>query len=269
MAQTDSTARDTHNAVRKYRPLPGVDADALKAKPMNITNYFEHRANAEQTTKDILELIDSRASGTWSNLLLTDVLSRLLKSTFSKPTGFHESAISASVANAAAAQIGPQISAWIGLHQWMIQKGYTQSNEWDLGSVDRYACALADEETFKSFMLRTQSQTYLIAIELCEGFEEGPEGETLKVQKLGVDIRMCQGPALQRSCHLGFMLSKATALRSPYFNIKDTRDEGYLVSVRPNILGSGWTAGSTAPDWQRLGYAIQEFNSLVVSSTLE
>lgn len=236
---------------------------------MSISEFHAHRANAEQTTQDILSLIQSRASGTWGNQLLTDVLGNLLQSTFTKPTGFVESTISACLANAAAAQIGPQISGWVNLHQWMIQQGYTQGNEWMLEGADRYACAMADEDNFKSFVLRTQSQTFLIAIDLCEGFELIGEGETVKVTKFGVDIRMCQSPSLQRPCHLGFMLNKPEAMRSPYFFRKGMDDRGYVVSVRPDILASGWTTGAYAPDWHRLAYAIQEINSLCVSRSVE
>ena len=236
---------------------------------MSISEFHAHRANAQQTTQDILALIKSRASGTWGEQLLTEVLSQLLLSTFTKPTGFVESKISASLAIAAAAHIGPQISAWLDLHQWMVNSGYVPGNEWDLGSADRYACSMADEENFKSFMLRTQSQTFLIAIEICEGFDLGAEGETLKVTKLGVDVRMCQSPALQRPCHLGFMLNKREASQSPYFFRKGMEDRGYVVSVRPDILASGWTTGAAAPEWQLLTYVIRELNSLCVSSSVE
>jgi hypothetical protein len=236
---------------------------------MSISEYHAHRANAQQTTQDILSLIDARSSGPRGEQLLTDVLSQLLQSTFTKPTGFVESAISASLANAASAHIGPQICKWLDVHQWLVKKGHTQGNELELGGADRYACAMADEDSFKSFVLRTQSQTFLVAIELCEGFELGTDGDTLKVTKFGVDIRMCQSPSLQRPSHLGFMLNRPEALRSPYFFRKGPEDRGFVVSVRPDILSSGWTAGAAAPDWQLLTYVIRELNSLVVSSSLE
>ncbi len=236
---------------------------------MSFSEYEAHRANTQQTTHDVLSLIESRATGRWSEALLTEVLSRMLQSSFTKPTGFVETVISSSLANAAAGHIGSQIETWIALHQWMVKEGFTQGNEWDLGSADRYACAMADEDGFKSLVLRNQSQTFLIAIEICEGFELGSEGETLKVSKFGIDIRVCQSPSLQRPCHLGFMLNKPGALRSPYFFCKGPEDRGYLVSVRPDILSSGWTAGKSAPDWQMLAYVIQELNSLCVSSSLE
>ena len=236
---------------------------------MSISEYNAHRSNAQQTSQDILSLIESRSSGPWGQQLMTEVLSSLLQSTFTKPTGFVESTISACLANAAAAQIGPQISAWIDLHQWMVTKGFTHGNEWELGGTDRFACAMADEDQFKSFVVRTQSQTFLIAIEICEGFELGIDGETRKVTKHGVDIRMCQSPALQRPCHLAFMLNKREAQGSAYFFRKDVEDRGYVTSVRPDILASGWTTGGAAPDWHRVAYAVQEINSLCVSSTTE
>ncbi|MHC5194879.1 hypothetical protein ACYSUW_14090 [Pseudomonas frederiksbergensis] len=236
---------------------------------MSFSEYNAHRVNTQQTTQDVLSLIESRAAGPRGEQLLTEVLSRVLQSAFTKPSGFVETVISESLANAAAGHVGSQIKGWIALHQWMVKEGYTHGNEWDLGSADRYACAMADEDGFKSFVLRTQSQTFLIAIELCEGFELGSRGETLTVPKVGIDIRLCQSPALQRPCHLGFMLNKPEALRSPYFFCKGPEDRGYVVSVRPDILGSGWTAGKRAPDWQLLAYAIQELNSLRVSSSLE
>jgi hypothetical protein len=235
---------------------------------MTITDLYAHRVNVAQTTQDVLGLIDSRSVGIWGNKLLGEVLTGLLASTFTKPTGFEELVISESIASAAAAHIGPQVQTWLALHQWLVENGFTHGNDWLLDFPERYVCAMADEESFKSLVMRTQSQTFMIAIEICEGFEDGADGQTVKVQKLGIDIRMCQNPSLQRSSHLGFMLSKATALRSPYFNLKDASDKGYIISVRPEILGKGWVAGAVAPDWQILGYVIREINSLVVSSTL-
>lgn len=230
----------------------------------------ELKDQVEPVASEILALIESKFGAGDPEFMFDKVMGAVLKkAAFHNRNDLSQNRIDWSVSHAVAAQVGPQIERMLKLHTWMMKKGYADGNEWDLGYADRYAVAVANEPDFKSFAVQTQNYTYMAALVRRDRYKDDSKEEAWELH-----LRVATTSRYSREfmrAHLdpiamGWFVSKAKTFESPYFRYKDCRDQGYLLSLKPDIFGEeGWTCERALLDWHMLQHVIHDIASLVDS----
>lgn len=231
----------------------------------------QRQQNIDTAAEDILRLLNDRFPGDAAILDAPVVLGKVLQSAFHDPKSLSESLISRSMDHAIAAQIGPNIECYLAVHRFLVDNGHTDEEPWDIGYLDRYAAAFADDKGFKSFAVHTQNFTYLVVITTEQGFapELDEAGRPTRIPIHSVHLRLCcsqrsdEGYTLEDFANLGFLRDRHETFSRDYFCYQDGRDRGYLCSVTGHRFTDGWATRDTLERLSPLKSVTYDLASLV------
>lgn len=155
-----------------------------------------------------------------------------------------------------AATVGPLANNLLRLHQYLVSSGATAGAPLDFGHADRYGAAFSNAE-WKSMALKTQNYTYMVVLQPATTFSVNLDDPV--IESWAVHIRICTlGRYSYDCCRVDFQslefLSEYDAVypeigygknTNPYFSYKDGRDQGYLCSVVPELIGGQYSTEDT------------------------
>lgn len=225
---------------------------------------------ADATAVEIVEMFKSRFGEKDSHLMFRRVMGQVLKTRFHEKNSLSENDLSWSMDFAVANHLGPQMQRILSLHRWLVEKGHDDANPWDLGHVDRYASWIADEPGFKAFAVQRQSLTYFVTLKPRTRFEV--EGESVRVvDDLEMHIRIATVSESSRATwrpeltDFDWLKDQSTAEKTSYLRYGDIRDRGYVVSLKPSVIGEGWRADRVLIDYTMLTHLVYDLASLIDS----
>lgn len=149
--------------------------------------------------------------------------------------------------------VGPLANDLLRLHQFLVSVGATPETPHDFEHCDRYGAVFSDGD-WKSMALMTQNYTYMAVLQPAVSFDEDADGQLQKHDKWAIHIRICTKdkyshdyarPNFSSLAFLGDYDKVHPEIgygdkANEYFRYKDGRDQGYLCSVQPNMVGDGF-----------------------------
>lgn len=240
---------------------------------MNLKDMDHHQQRdfAVALGKQIIDLMNEQVGEKDQYLLKRTVIGEVLKGFFYSPSDLSENNIGWAVDHAVAQQLGGQIPRLLALHKYLIENNCAPGTEWDLNHCDRYAASLANEPGFKVIAAQTQNYTYFVVLCKKTRFVDDSSGQIKAVDDWQVHIRQCTSARYSRDVmrksltDLEFLKTPDKAFESDYLRYADMRDRGYIVSVSPQLTGSGYEAERVMIDYCRLTHIVYDLASLIDS----
>lgn len=217
--------------------------------------------------KEVVELINQRIGGPKDpHLLRQVVIGKLLHSCFYNPNDLSQNCIDWGMGIAVGTQLYGQIPRILQLHEWLVAKGFSSENVWDVGYADRYACFVANEPSFKTIFVQRQSWSYMIVLH-----DEYARFKGDLPANWQLHLRATASPSgaklLREPAHVQFLKTAGETFTNNHFRYRDMRDRGYLASVKNDKWGEVPRYVTERPmiDWEYLTSAVYDLASLIDS----
>lgn len=141
-----------------------------------------------------------------------------------------------------AESLGPFLGKLALLVDFLESKGASPLKPYDFNHADRYAAMLESREPdVRLAAFQTQALTYLVRLEKVQKYSE----EGLAGHSWNFNLRYCTKGKYQQDFSRPAFTSFTAQELEPYFQFEDGRDQGFMCTMRADILGDGFTVKDT------------------------